>query len=118
MLQTFCLKSIPGSGFFIIFAKICLIWQKMFEDLREHIGKLIALYEGEKQARERLAADLEECRSANEAYRKRIAELERQVDNLKLTQAFTSTEGGNPAAKEKIEKMIRQLDRCIAQLER
>ena len=109
---------IQHSGFFIIFAKICLVWLKMFEGIRQHIEKLIALYEAEKQARERLAAELQESRSANEAYRQRIAELERQVDNLKLTQAFTSSEGGNPAAKEKIEKMIRQLDKCIAQLER
>ena len=90
----------------------------MFEGLRQHIGKLIALYEGEKQARERLAADLEECRSANEAYRKRIAELERQVDNLKLTQAFTAAEGGNDVARDRIDKMIRQLDKCIRQLEK
>ena len=40
------------------------------------------------------------------------------MDNLKLTQAFSAAEGGNPAAKEKIEKMLRQLDKCIAQLER
>ena len=90
----------------------------MFEGIRQHIGKLIALYETEKQARERLEAELAGSRSANEQYRQRIAELERQVDNLKLTQAFTASEGGTPAAKEKIDKLIRQLDRCIAQLER
>lgn len=90
----------------------------MFEGIREHIEKLIALYEAEKQAREALAVQLAESRSANEACQKKIAELERQVDNLKLTQAFTSAEGGNALAKERIDKMIRQLDKCIRQLEK
>ena len=53
-----------------------------------------------------------------EALKDKIAGLERQVDNLKLTQAFSSAEGGNPAAKEKIDKMLKALDKCIAQLER
>ena len=90
----------------------------MFEGIRQNIEKLIALYETERREKERLARELSESREAVETGKKKIAELERQVDNLKLTQAFTSPEGGNPAAKEKIEKMIRQLDRCIAQLER
>ena len=90
----------------------------MFEGIRQHIEKLIALYEAEKTARERLDAELAQCQSANEALKQKIAELERQVDNLKLTQAFTSAEGGNAVAKERIDKMIRQLDKCIAQLER
>lgn len=104
--------------FFVIFAKIWFIWKDMLEGIRQNIERLIALYEAEKQARKELESALAESRSANETYRTKIAELERQVDNLKLTQAFTSPEGGNPAAKEKIEKMIRQLDKCIEQLER
>ena len=90
----------------------------MFEGIREHIEKLIALYESEKQARESLAAKLAESKAANEANRKKIAELERQVDNLKLTQAFTAAEGGNDVARDRIDKMIRQLDKCIRQLEK
>ena len=89
----------------------------MFEDLRRNIERLIALYEAERQRKEQLAQELAESRAAVETCRKKIAELERQVDNLKLTQAFTAPEGGNAAAKEKVEKMIRQLDRCIARLE-
>ena len=60
---------------------------------------------------ERREAEIEDCR-------KQIADLERQVDNLKLTEAFTAPAGSNPAAKEKINKMITGIDRCIALLEK
>ena len=90
----------------------------MLEVLKQNIEKLIALYEGQKAESERRAAELSQSRQQIEAQKEKIAELERQVDNLKLTQAFSASEGGNPAAKEKIEKMLRQLDKAIAQLER
>ena len=105
-------------GYLLSLQRLWLKWPEMFEGIRQNIEKLIALYETERREKERLARELSESREAVETGKKKIAELERQVDNLKLTQAFTSPEGGNPAAKEKIEKMIRQLDRCIAQLER
>jgi septation ring formation regulator EzrA len=89
----------------------------MLEDLRNEIRQLIALYENEKHAKQKLAAELAECRIDLEADKNKIAELERQVDNLKLKQAFNSPVEGDSEAKEKIEKMIRQLDKCIAQLE-
>ena len=90
----------------------------MLEEVKKNIEKLISLYEGQKAESERLSAELLLSKQANETLKERIAGLERQVDNLKLTQAFSSAEGSNPAAKEKIEKLLRQLDKCIAQLER
>ena len=118
MLQSFFAKIASVSGLFVIFAKIWLKWPKMFEDIRKNIEKLIALYEAERREKEHLAEELSESRKAVETSRLKIAELERQVDNLKLTQAFSAPEGGSPAAKGKIEQLIRQLDRCIAQLEK
>jgi len=90
----------------------------MLEDIKKNIEKFIALYEGEHQARKSLEAELEGSKSLCETYRKQIAELQREVDNLKLTEAFTAPAGSNPAAKEKIEKLIREIDKCITLLER
>ena len=42
--------------------------------------------------------------------------MEKQIDNLKLKTAFLST-SGDEEAKEKIDKLIREIDRCIALLE-
>ena len=92
--------------------------RKMLEDIKKNIERLIALYENEKRQREKLVLELERREAEIEDCRKQIADLERQVDNLKLTEAFTAPAGSNPAAKEKINKMITGIDRCIALLEK
>ena len=90
----------------------------MLEDIRKNIERLIALYEGERQRNRKLLSDLGERDAEIASCRKQIADLERQGDNLKLTEAFTAPAGSNPAAKEKINKMITGIDRCIALLEK
>lgn len=89
----------------------------MLEDLRTYFERLVALYEGQKAECSRLSAELESIKLEREALSEKIKGLEREIDNLKLTHAFSTPEGGNHVAREKIEKMIRQLDKCIAQLE-
>ena len=90
----------------------------MLEDIRKNIERLIALYEGERQQKERLVLELRQRDEEIDSYRKQIADLERQVDNLKLIEAFTAHEEGSAAAREKIDKMISEIDRCISLLER
>lgn len=89
----------------------------MLESLRQNITKLIALYEGEKQRAGELSAKLSAAEEQNEAYRKQITDLTRKIDNLRLEGALSS-KGGNAAARERIEKLIREIDKCIGLFER
>ena len=89
----------------------------MLEKVKQSIQNLVALYEAEKAEVERLKAALAESNAAKESYRKRITELEEQIDNLKLTAAFTSGGSGDSGAREKIERMIREIDKCISIME-
>ncbi len=88
----------------------------MLETVKEQIRRLIAAYESEKVERIRLQTELEQATERNEAYRKQIIELERQIDNLKLTEAFKAG-GDNAAAKKKIDSLMKEIDRCIALME-
>ncbi len=88
----------------------------MLETVKEKIKRLIAAYESEKAARQRLESELEQSQKQNESYRKQIIELERQIDNLKLTEAFKAG-GNNPEAKKKIDSLMKEIDRCIALME-
>lgn len=88
----------------------------MFENIKKAIEKLIALYEGEKQQKLKLLSELDKIKAENESYSRQITDLERQIDNLKLTEAFTATSGSDSEAKEKIESLIREIDRCISLL--
>ena len=88
----------------------------MLESLRKDIEKLISLYEAEKAERVRLQTLLSQREAENESCRKQIVELEQEVDSLHLTEAFGAF-GDNKAAKEKIDKLVKEIDRCISLLE-
>lgn len=90
----------------------------MLEDVRKNIERLIALYERERQTKENLVIELRRKDAEIDSYKKQISDLERQVDNLKLIEAFTAHEECSAAAREKIDKMISEIDRCISLLER
>ena len=89
----------------------------MLEKVRQTIRKLIAAYEAEKMERTRLQSALDQVLAQNEAYRKQITELERQIDNLKLAEAFKADGAGSPEAKKKINSLLKEIDRCITLLE-
>ena len=84
---------------------------EMFDAVRQKIAQLMAAYESEKAECERLRAALEQSTAQNEAYQKQIIELERQIDNQKLAGAFLN--GDNVESKKKIDKLIKEIDKCI-----
>ena len=89
----------------------------MLETVKERIKQLIAAYETEKMERTRLQSELEQARAENETYRKQIIELERQIDNKKLTEAFMAGGTDTAAAKKKIDSLMKEIDRCIKLME-
>ena len=89
----------------------------MLEDIKANIEKLISLYETEKQRADELQARLDKCMADVDAYKEKVIELDSQIDNLKLQYAFSGA--GDPAlAKERITKLIREIDRCLKLLEK
>ena len=89
----------------------------MSETLRQSIRRLISLYETEKSERARLESELEKVMAQNEIYKKQITELERTIDNLKLADAFKSGNADNAEARKKIDKLIKEIDKCITLME-
>ena len=88
----------------------------MLDTIKQKIARLIAAYESEKTECDRLRAELEKFRQQNEVYSKQIIELERQIDNHKLAGAFM-TGGNNAESKKKIDKLIKEIDKCISLME-
>ena len=89
----------------------------MLDTLKQPIVKLIAAYETEKSELERLAKELEASKVQNETYKKQILELERQIDNLKLSEAFKGNAGNSAAAKNKVNALLKEIDKCIKLIE-
>ena len=88
----------------------------MLEDVRTHITRLIALYEGEKKRADDAMALLAESKNEVEACKKQIAELNRQIDNQRLKSAFAASEGDHEA-RQRLTRLIAEIDKCIALLE-
>ena len=89
----------------------------MLDVVKQSIRELIAAYEKERMERIRLQSALEQSQVKEETYRKQIIELERQIDNLKLTEAFKASSGNSPEARKKIDSLLKEIDRCISLME-
>lgn len=89
----------------------------MLEQLKTDINSLISLYEKEKSRADALEVRLQESEKLAESYQKQIFDLNGQIDTLKLSFAFTSS-GDNTAAKERIDRLVREIDKCIKLLEK
>ena len=88
----------------------------MLDTIKQKIMQLIAAYESEKAECERLRNELDKYRLQNEDYAKQIIELERKIDNQKLASAFMAG-GSNVESKKKIDKLIKEIDKCISLME-
>lgn len=84
----------------------------MISDLRSKIERLISLYEREKQRGDELASQLEASRAEIADKKQQITELKSQIDHYKLAGAFTSSEDVQ-ASKERLNRLIRDIDKCI-----
>ena len=89
----------------------------MLEDIKTSVERLISLYEKEKQRADALAGQLAQSEEAVRSYQAQITELNGQIDNLKLSFAFSGA-GDTVLAKERIDKLVREIDKCIKLLEK
>ena len=90
----------------------------MLENIHKNFEKLIALYESSREENASLKSRLETAMADCKTLRERIVELERQIDNLRLAEAFSTPEGGNGEAKLRVDRLIREIDKCISLLEK
>lgn len=88
----------------------------MLEDVKAHITELISLYESEKQKADSLTAKLVRNEEMLKSCKEQITDLNQQIDNLKLQIAFSGCD--NVLAKERIDRMIHEIDKCIRLLEK
>lgn len=84
----------------------------MLEGVKANIMRMIALYEGEKQRADSLENLLRQSEIRADEYKTQIIELNSQIDNLKLTGVFTGS-GDPELAKARIDKLVRDIDKCL-----
>ncbi len=86
----------------------------MLEQIKRNIEDLISRYEVLKAENQRLNGLLQLRQEEVDKAREEISALQQTIENLKLRNAFAG--GDNEAAKEKIDRLIHQIDKCMAML--
>lgn len=89
----------------------------MLQNIKANIEKLIEAYEASAAERAVLAQKLSASEQKNEDYKKQIIELEQKIDSLRLTEAMLGVSENKNEAKRRIDKLIREIDKCISLME-
>ena len=84
--------------------------------LRDKVRTLINLYEKTKKEKLSLQEDNSELLSNLSVKQKEIENLEKKYNTLKLAKAMSGDSEESHEAKVKVNKIVREIDKCIALL--
>jgi len=91
-------------------------YNKLILRMKENIQKLILLYTDEKEKNKQLSEEMRKISNELNFYIDRTKETEKKYENLKLARALTGENGEDTEARSKLNKIIREIDNCIALL--
>lgn len=86
----------------------------LVEQVERNIQRVLAQNEGLREANGRLAAENERLTSVTVDQAAELDRLRKQVDGLLLHKSVTEVAGGVRAAKLRINRLLKDVDRCIA----
>ncbi|MDP3453214.1 MAG: hypothetical protein Q8R90_09690 [Bacteroidales bacterium] len=91
-------------------------YQNVINSLKAKIELIISSYEQTVADNQRLTQEITVCREELNNSINKNRELEEKVNRLQLVEAFKSSSTDVREAKQKIGKIIREIDKCIALL--
>lgn len=91
-------------------------YQTALHRLKNKIGLLVSQYEQIKADNERMAIELTTLKIILSEDKTTIKELEKKISRLQMAEAFKASSADVKEAKQKISKLIKEIDKCIALL--
>jgi transcriptional regulator len=85
-------------------------------DLRNNLKRIINLYESQKEKNRVLTKKNEELNSILSLIKKEDEELKLKYNNIELAKAINESSGTNHDARIKVNRIVREIDKCIALL--
>lgn len=86
----------------------------LMDRVERNIERILAQNEQLREENRKFAAERTKLGSVLNERNDRIAELQNQVDQLLLHRSVTEVSGGVRAAKLRINRLLKDVDRCIA----
>ena len=90
--------------------------EKILHLFETHVRQLIIKHKDTLEHNKELNQALTEEKTRVQELEQRIATLEQQYANLKMAKMIEITTAENQAAQKRINKLIREIDKCIALL--
>lgn len=91
-------------------------YQAALNNLKRKIETIISKYEQSSSDKLRFEIELTEAKIALENSNNKVKELESRISNLLLAEAFKTSSVDVKEAKQKIGKIVKEIDKCIALL--
>jgi predicted RNase H-like nuclease (RuvC/YqgF family) len=94
-------------------------YDEIFSGLRQKIKSLISMYEDQKSKAGDLQKQNLELHKEVERLEKKLSELDRKFENLKIAKVLSSLPGEDiHDTKLQVNRIVREIDKCIALLNR
>ena len=90
--------------------------KSIVESLDSRIKKLISLYENLKQLNERTLEENDKLNKEVDEKAKFVKELEEKIKLIKISKFAVSLDEDNKKIKQKINEYVREIDKCVALL--
>ena len=84
--------------------------------LKSKVEELVARYERLARENAEMKASLDRYERDNNKKNVKIQELEKQVSDLRLKEAFLGTSGDRAKARKKVAGLIKEIDACVSLL--
>lgn len=94
-------------------------YSTQLKNLSSNVNKIVSYCNSLIETNARLTKENENLNNELNIKKERLIEIEKRYNDLKLAQAFSSPSSeGNREAKQKINKIIREIENCITLLKK
>ena len=88
--------------------------EKILTDFETRVRQMILQFQQLKQENKQLQQQMEEQSQTIEELKARVTQADNDYNSLKMARMLEITDGNLDEAKERLARMIRQVNRCIA----
>jgi phage shock protein A len=85
-------------------------------DFKLKVKQMIAKHEQLKQEKDELRVEIESLEEIINQLRQEYSLLEQKYENVKMAKMLIASDEDNKNARNKIQKLVREIDKCIALL--
>jgi len=91
---------------------------QLIEELKSRLERLLSILEREREEKLALRNSNLELQKKSKVYQARISELELKYANLKIAKTLLADSEDSHSAKIRVNRIVREIDKCIALLNR